>query len=191
MKKLLLLLFFIYGPVSASDFAPSCLIDFDVKDKAIDMDNQTVSCRLLEQSRVTAFQRIEALTGKNDEDILVAMNELKSFRKKLVAAEKSSNWGFATSTIVGNFIGSVGLLGCAETLGIGCAVGAAGFAWAKYETIRSATEESKRKEASRELIGMIDRLEKKVTNMQIQINLKNEATSSFNQMCQTIKKSCL
>jgi hypothetical protein len=175
----------------ASGIDPDCLKSFAVKNKSFSMENETVSCQLIEQSRASVYSRIEAFSGTNSEDIVAAVDALNSMKMKLAEAEKSGDWSFATSVVIGNFIGSAGLISCAETAGLGCALGVAGFTWAKYETIRSVADLDEKKRASVALRGQIDRLNALIDKQRKDVNAKNEAIDSFNNMCAIVKKNCL
>lgn len=192
MKILFLLPLLFFGQMTlAANIDNSCRVSLDVKDKSFELDNQTLSCVLVEQSRAMSYDKVISFSNDTHQSLDTAVKSLKNFRLKLKTAEQNGNWDFIESALVGNFIASAGLISCGGTMGVGCSLAIVGFIYAKYGTIRDAVNLNKQKAASKALREKILQLEASVVNLQQQKTLKDTTINSFNEMCRLVKANCL
>lgn len=176
----------------AGDIPQSCMVSFNVRDKAFDSGHATMSCRLLELRREKLFSAIEALPASGSISGEVIAAQLQKIEKDLRKLEGETNWTGLSISLTGNTLATLGLASCLETAGGGCAIAIIGKVLSVAGIIDSAVDGSQKQAASAKVRAEIDSLRAKVKTLnrpadQVRQRLIAEAVS----LCDVVKRECL
>lgn len=182
------------APVSALavDIPGSCLASMNVKDNSFTTGASTLSCVALERRRGELFTKINALPAVGIFNGSVLGNTLGEMEAELKKSEAEVNWAAWSLNISGNFLATLGLSACVETLGAGCAAAMVGKGMALVSIIDSAVDDSVKKQKSAAMRAEIAKLRSAIASSSPAADkVREQMVKDFTGMCADVKKYCV
>lgn len=179
-------------PIQAQEIPHSCMVSFNVKDKAFSSGYATMSCRLVEAQRVQLSQQIltTPATGEIDGDAVAA--KLKALEVELKKQEDAKNWLGIGEAVTGNALATIGLAACFETSGAGCVLAVVGKVMAIHAVIDAATSDADKTKNADALRAVIADLRTKVGGKKSKAKAaRDQMIADANALCTAVKTNCL
>lgn len=179
-------------PARADDIPGSCLASFNVKDKIFVSGTQTFSCRQLEVRRTDLFKTINGIPGSGTIDVAPILKEMQAAQDRIKKVEGEKNWADVAEIVGGHFLATVGLIGCAESAGLGCALAVVGKAMAMEQTVRMAVNDTEKAAEAQKLRAQIAAWQQKIKGMNPEgSKVRPRLVEEFTGMCMQVKSNCL
>jgi hypothetical protein len=178
--------------VQAADIPGSCMASFSVKEGQFTSGVTTFSCTAVEARRIELFERINTLPATGNVDGKELATRLGKLEAELKKHEDATDWKGMTKTISGNFMATVGLAACLETVGAGCAFAVVGKAMALYDVIDGAAADAKKKAESMRMRNEIAAVRQKIVASAKPANqLRKQLVAAFIGLCNDVQKYCI
>lgn len=176
----------------ADDIPGSCQVSLNVKDKTFQYALQTFSCRQLEIRRTELFKTINATQGSGAINVTPIISEMQAAQDRISKIEGQKNWADIAEIVGGHFLATVGLIGCGESAGLGCALAAVGKAMAMEQTVRMALNDNEKAVEAKKLRAQIALWQKQINGMKPEgSKVRPRLVAEFTELCIQVKSNCL
>ena len=176
---------------SAQNIPPSCLVSFNVKDKAFVSNNSTLSCVLMERRRGEMFAAINKLDAAGTLDGPAIAKQIGTVNSKLLQEENAFNWTGWGLSLSGNFLSTLGLASCVVP-SPGCALAVVGKVLSVVAIVDTATDEAAKRKASAQVRAELDALQKKVAQAKPAMGpTRGQLVKDSIQLCEAVQRQCL
>lgn len=176
----------------AADIPGNCLASFNVVDKSFPYQAQVLSCRQVEAKRASLFKEINALPGTGSVDIDALLKDMQLAQERIRRIEGEKNWVDIAEVIGGHFLATIGLVGCVETAGVGCALAAIGKVFALEQSIRMAASDAAKAAEAKKLRDQIAAWQGQIKGMKASAaTVRARLVTDFTGLCTAVKENCL
>ena len=188
LPAIFVLISFISSAPAAETIDPKCKRSEKVKNIGVSLSNMTVSCVALEKYKTSIFEHFDSLASSAFD----LSREITRLEAELLKAEKAKDWAttMVGASVVGNFISTVGLASCLETLGGGCALAAIGAAISKLSILDSGSTLAEKQSASEALRGQLVKARTALKTETPRQEAKDRLAKEFNSLCNILQTRC-
>jgi hypothetical protein len=178
---------------SAADIEGSCMVSFNVKDESFMSGGvNQMSCTELESRRLDLFNQVNALPDNGQLDLTSVNDQLASVESSLSKLQENYDWIAFTTNVTGNFLATLSLGSCLETLGAGCAIAAVGKVISAVSIVNGGASDAEKATKVASIHHQISAIRQNLQGKSPQSAvLRNRLIQDFNGLCADVKKYCL